>query len=78
MNEENGMTLQEMIQEAQKLSVEEREKLAQALQAMSLRSPQQTSNKYRLSDIRGLGADIWHDIDVQQYVDDSRDEWDNH
>ena len=64
------MTLQEMIQEAQKLSVEEREQLAQALQLMSQATPQQIAKKHRLSDLRGLGAEIWRAIDAQEYVND--------
>jgi hypothetical protein len=71
------MTVQKMIQEAQKLSVEEREQLAQALQLMSQVTPQKITKKHRLSDLRGLGAEIWKDVDAQEYVNELREEWDN-
>ena len=31
--------------------------------------------KRRITEFRGLGKEIWQDVDVQQYVDDLRDEW---
>lgn len=66
------MSVQEMIQEAEKLTIQERQQLIQALEAMS------TQDKtYKLSDLRGLGAEIWRDVDVDAYINQLRDEWDN-
>lgn len=31
-----------------------------------------------LSNLRGMGAEIWKKIDSQEYVDGLRDEWQNH
>ena len=30
----------------------------------------------RITELRGLGKEIWQDIDAQQYVDALRNEWD--
>lgn len=27
-------------------------------------------------ELEGVGAELWKDIDVEKYIDDSRDEWD--
>ena len=37
-----------------------------------------TPNKprHRLSELRGLGKEIWEGIDAQEYVNKLRDEWD--
>jgi len=67
------MTLQEMIQEAQKLSNEECRQLMQALTSME-GAPKK---KYRLSDLRGVGAEIWEGIDPQEYINQLRSEWDH-
>lgn len=29
----------------------------------------------RITELRGLGKEIWQDVDAQQYVDDLRNEW---
>jgi hypothetical protein len=31
--------------------------------------------RHSLSELEGLGAEIWKGIDAQEYVDDLRDEW---
>lgn len=31
----------------------------------------------RITELRGLGKEMWRDIDAQQYVDALRDEWDD-
>jgi hypothetical protein len=32
--------------------------------------------KHRLTELRGLGKEIWEGIDAQEYVNQLRDEWD--
>lgn len=65
------MTVQELIQKARELTTAERQKLVQALQSMSDITPKQ----YRLSDLRGVGAEIWRDVDVDDYLNQLRNEW---
>ena len=40
------------------------------------RSPEPESSR-SLSELEGLGAEIWAGIDAQKYVDDLRREWDH-
>lgn len=73
------MTVAEIVEKAKALSQQEQKELikllvdALAVDAPSERAPQK---RHRLSDLRGLGAEIWQGIDAQEYVNQLRDEWD--
>ena len=67
------MTIQEMIQVARTLSVEERKQLIKALEKMGDDAPK----KRNLLELAGLGAEIWEGIDAQEYVNQLRSEWDH-
>jgi hypothetical protein len=66
------MTLLEIVQQAQTLSIQERKELVKIL-VDSLDAP---PKKRRLSELAGLGKEIWSGIDAQDYVNQLRDEWD--
>lgn len=66
------MTLQEMIAKVPELSVEERKELIYTLVDSITEEPK--SKKHSISELRGLGAEIWKDIDVQVYIDELRNE----
>jgi hypothetical protein len=36
----------------------------------------QAAPKHRLTELRGLGKEIWEGVDAQEYVNRLRDEWD--
>ena len=64
-----GPTVQEIIQAARQLTEEDRERLVQALTA----GP--NGGGRRINELRGLGKEIWHSQDAQEYVDHERDSW---
>lgn len=67
------MTIHDIMEQAQALSPQERKELVKLLvESISV----EASRPRRLSDLRGLGREIWQDIDVQTYINDLRDEWD--
>ena len=72
------MSVQEMIQEARTLSVDERKQLFEALADM-LAEPSQASSKRKrsLREFRGLGAHLYDGTDAQAYVNQIRREWDD-
>ncbi len=39
-------------------------------------TPQQEARKESILNLEGVGADLWHGIDAQEYVNRLRDEWD--
>ena len=69
------MTLAEILQQANALSGPERKELVKLL-VDSLDVPEAPRQQRRLSELRGLGKEIWEGIDAQEYVDQLRGEWD--
>jgi hypothetical protein len=70
------MSLQEIIQEARTLSVDERKQLVKALVDMLTESAQ-PKPKRSLREFRGLGAHLYDGTDAQTYVNQIRGEWDD-
>jgi tripartite-type tricarboxylate transporter receptor subunit TctC len=64
--------LEALIEAAKHLSEEERKKLVEALKPCS-DSPQPR----HITEMRGLGKDLWEEIDSQEYLNAERDSWDN-
>lgn len=62
-------TVQDIIRAAWQLTEEDRQRLVQALTAG------QTASGRRITELRGLGKEIWHGQDAQHYVDQERDSW---
>jgi len=62
-------TVQEIIQAARQLTEKDRQRLIEALTA----GP--NGGGRRITELRGLGKEIWHGRDAQQYVDHERDSW---
>ena len=72
------MSVQEMIQDAKTLSIDDRKRLMKALVDLLTELPQETPKKNRnLLELTGLGAEIWEGIDAQEYVNQLRSEWDH-
>jgi len=69
------MTLAEILQQANALSGPERKELVKLL-VDSLDVPEAARQQRRLSELRGLGKEIWEGIDAPEYVDQLRGEWD--
>ncbi|MCI0710467.1 MAG: hypothetical protein L0154_09935 [Chloroflexi bacterium] len=70
------MTLSEVLRAAQQLSIQERKELVKRL-VDTLDLPAIVPQKRRLSELRGLGKELWQGVDAQEYVNQLRDEWDN-
>jgi hypothetical protein len=70
------MTIAEILQQAETLSVHDHKELVKLL-VDSLDLPETASHRQRrLSELRGLGKDIWQGIDAQEYIHQLRSEWD--
>lgn len=68
------MTITDIVEQVKKLSLEERHELKQILLQMLDEEP---VKKRKLSELRGLGKNIWQGVDAQEYVNQLRDEWDD-
>lgn len=71
------MTITDILEQAQTLSVHERKELAKllidSLEVQPSGSVEQA--QHSILELAGLGADIWTGIDAQEYVNQLRDEW---
>lgn len=68
------MTITEILEQAKTLTPEERKELTKML--IDMMDAGYPPTQRRLSELRGLGKEIWQGIDAQNYVDELRDEWD--
>ena len=70
------MTVEELyLQQIRSLPAEARLRLM-ALIAQDL-AAQANRPKHRITELRGLGKEIWEGIDAQAYVNELRAEWDD-
>jgi hypothetical protein len=73
--EENAMserlTIDQIIQAANALQPSERQRLIEALSRPEL------GQQRRVTQLRGLGKEIWQGRDAQEYVNAERDAWDS-
>lgn len=58
------------------LPLQERLQLAQRIIAEVAQDAEVREQRRSLSELRGLGADIWESQDAQEYVNRLRQEWD--
>jgi hypothetical protein len=70
------MTMAEILQQAKTLSGQERKELVKLLVDSLDASETVPYQQRRLSELRGLGKEIWAGIEAQEYVDQLRNEWD--
>ncbi len=70
------MTVADILEQAKLLSPHEQEELAKLLMDWMETTPLKPS--HRLSELRGLGKEIWQGMDAQEYVHSLREEWDEH
>ena len=64
-------TLEELIQAASQLAPEEPERLIRALTQPALEP------EHEITELRGLGKEVWNNIDAQEYVNAERDSWES-
>jgi hypothetical protein len=74
IQENRIMTVAQVLQQAKALSPTERKELVKSL--IDLIASDAQRPKRRLSELQGLGKEIWQGIDAQEYIDELRDEWD--
>ena len=70
------MVVNEILEEIRTLSLEERKQLMKLMVGMLSETSQTHPQKHSLRELRGLGKEIWEGIDVQDYIDQQRNEWD--
>ena len=67
-------TYQEVLSQVERLSPDDQLRLVEQL-AGKLRRQMGASKVRKITELKGLGKDIWQEIDVEQYIDQERDSW---
>ena len=67
--------LKSIIDNLSHLNETEREEIMVALQ--KLKESDKSAKKAKITELAGLGKEIWQGIDIDKYVRELRDEWDD-
>lgn len=67
--------IEKILRQTAALSVRERKELVKLLVDSLEFTPQAAQPVRHLRELRGLGKELWQDIDAQDYVNRLRDEW---
>lgn len=70
------ITVEALMKEIRALPVKDRKQLI-TLIVDTFTESDQPKKKRSLSELRGLGKEIWENIDAKEYVDELRREWDH-
>ncbi len=62
------ITLEKLVELIEHLTPEERSILKKRLE-------ESIQKKHKLLELEGLGAELWRNIDVREYIDKERDGW---
>lgn len=62
-------TVEELIQAASQLTPEERVRLIRAL------TQTKVEPEHEITQLEGLGREVWSNIDAQEYINAERDSW---
>ena len=65
--------IEALIEAAKHLTPEDQERLVQALR----QQPGSSTRQRRITEMRGLGKELWQGVDAQEYVNAERDSWVN-
>ena len=63
--------IEALIEAAKHLAPDDKERLRRAL------AQRPSSQQHHITELRGLGKELWQGIDAQDYVNAERDSWDN-
>jgi len=76
-----AQTLEHLCREIIQMEVESRiraiELIQYSLEQSAARAESTPRKRGRLSELEGLGKEIWEGIDVDQYIREERDSWDS-
>jgi hypothetical protein len=67
-------TYQTVLQMARELPLEERLQLIEELKSIVRRNVT-AKRAHNITELRGLGKEIWEGVDVAKYIDEERNSW---
>ena len=75
-NKKELLTYHDYVKGIQELKPEEQLSLVEIISARLKNSLRRKSIPHRITELEGLGADVWEGVDVQEYIHKERESWD--
>lgn len=70
------LTYEDYVQGIDKLKPEQQLSLIELLTAKIKKQLHPTSGKHKVTELDGLGAEIWNEVETEQYLQKERNSWD--
>ena len=70
------LSYEDYVQGIDKLKPEQQLSLVELLTANIKKQLQTTSGKHKVTELDGLGSEIWKEIETEQYIQNERNTWD--
>jgi len=74
-NKNNALTYEDYVRGIDKLKPEQQLSLVKLLTAKLKKQLGRTSGKRKVTELDGLGAEIWKNIETEEYIQKERDSW---
>jgi len=74
-NQQVRVTYDDVVATLPTLKTEEQLNLLEVLSLMLKKSVVQKEKEHRLLELEGLGAEVWSEVDVDEYISSERDSW---
>lgn len=75
-NKNDVLTYEDYVRGIDKLKPEQQLSLVELLSAKLRKQLGRKSGKHKVTELDGLGAEVWDNVDVQEYIRKERDSWD--
>lgn len=75
-SKKNTLTYADYIKGIEDLNPDEQLRLVEIISARLKGRIKNTAQEHRITELEGLGADLWKDMDVQEYIRGERASWD--
>lgn len=75
-NNNDPLTYQDYLEGVERLAPVDQLRLVEVISARLKRSLQQQTTHHTLTELEGLGAELWTGVDVRAYLRRERDAWD--
>lgn len=72
----NTISYEQVLQMTQKLDLREQLRLLKAITQL-IQSQMEVPKRHSVMELEGLGAEHWHGLEAQEYVNEERASWDS-
>ena len=74
-NKNNNLTYEDYVRGIDKLETEQQLNLVELLSAKLKKQLGRKAGKHKITELEGLGAEVWENVDIQEYIREERNSW---